>query len=323
MHRGNVPIGNVPIGNVKTALNRKHWMSLITSRTKDDTNMLNAKLAVVGGDAKTAEINLNLPTIIGRGREVGLSLPHPLVSRQHCELFEREGRLVVRDLKSLNGTYLDNRRIDRTEVIKPDQLLTIGNVTFRAIYRVGDQVETETAARSPAETVFESSGASVIDIDEVAAADADSQIDGDQPDSIHSRPTQPGKPQQHDPAAVHPDAAAVDAQDGDDLAHGDHDAISDHHAPATAGPQHSVCAAMIDAGAAASPVDATLSELHGQLPQPGPLASNIHDVTARQNDPASSSAGDSFAGIEADDPEAQQVNPEESALGSFIRKLPR
>lgn len=94
---------------------------------------MKAKLVVVGGDAKATEVNLKLPTIIGRGREAPLTLPHPLVSRQHCEIFEQNGQLVVRDLGSLNGTFINNERI--TEAVLPNgELLTIGTVTFRAVY---------------------------------------------------------------------------------------------------------------------------------------------------------------------------------------------
>lgn len=94
---------------------------------------MKAKLVVVGGEAKAAEVNLKLPTIIGRGREAPLTLPHPLVSRQHCEIFEQNGQLVVRDLGSLNGTFINNERI--TEAVLPNgELLTIGTVTFRAVY---------------------------------------------------------------------------------------------------------------------------------------------------------------------------------------------
>ena len=96
---------------------------------------MNAKLVVVGGDTKTTEVNLRLPTTIGRGREVELTLPHPLVSRKHCQIFERDGRLFVRDLGSLNGTFLNNQRLDGEGALDPDQLLTLGNVTFRAVYQ--------------------------------------------------------------------------------------------------------------------------------------------------------------------------------------------
>ncbi len=101
---------------------------------------MKVKLLVVGGEAKAAEINLRLPTIIGRGREASLALPHPLVSRKHCEIYEVEGELRVRDLRSLNGTYVANQRItDAT--LPPGELLTIGTVTFRAVY--GTEVDVD------------------------------------------------------------------------------------------------------------------------------------------------------------------------------------
>ncbi len=97
--------------------------------------MLEAKLVVVGGEAKQTEVRLKvLPTIIGRAREATLTLPHPLVSRKHCEILEENGRLYVKDLGSLNGTYVNNERIDGQQQLAPDQLLTLGNVTFRAVY---------------------------------------------------------------------------------------------------------------------------------------------------------------------------------------------
>ena len=95
---------------------------------------LNVKLVVVGGDAKTTELSLKLPSIIGRGRGMAVVLPHPLVSRQHCELYESGGQLMVRDLGSLNGTFVNNERITDS-LLGPDELLTIGTVTFRAVYK--------------------------------------------------------------------------------------------------------------------------------------------------------------------------------------------
>ncbi len=103
--------------------------------------MLKAKLVVVGGDAKPKEVDLRLPTVIGRGRDVTLTLPHPLVSRRHTELFEKDGYLYVKDLGSLNGTYVNNRKIEAEHRLAPNQLLTLGNVTFRALYDVvGDSM---------------------------------------------------------------------------------------------------------------------------------------------------------------------------------------
>jgi predicted component of type VI protein secretion system len=100
---------------------------------------LNAKLVVVGGDVKTEEIKLRLPSTIGRGKGTTIMLAHPLVSRQHCELYESDGQLMVRDLGSLNGTFVNNQKISEAP-LPPGELLTIGTVTFRAVYELEGDV---------------------------------------------------------------------------------------------------------------------------------------------------------------------------------------
>jgi pSer/pThr/pTyr-binding forkhead associated (FHA) protein len=107
---------------------------------------LNVKLVVVGGDVKTTELSLRLPATIGRGRGQSVVLPHPLVSRQHCELFEADGQLMVRDLGSLNGTFVNNQKVDEAP-LPPGELLTVGTVTFRAVY------ETEEVPAGSADTL--------------------------------------------------------------------------------------------------------------------------------------------------------------------------
>ena len=98
--------------------------------------MINAKLIVIGGAEETEVTLKKLPATIGRSREATITLPHGLVSRQHCEIFEEQGILYVRDLNSLNGTYLNNEKIAGSRPLLPNQLLTLGAVTFRAKYDV-------------------------------------------------------------------------------------------------------------------------------------------------------------------------------------------
>jgi hypothetical protein len=86
---------------------------------------MDAKLVVVGSQITPKEIKLRLPVIIGRGRQATLVLPHPLVSRRHCEIVEHEGFLLVRDLGSLNGTFVDQNRIQQ-EILPPGDFLPWG-----------------------------------------------------------------------------------------------------------------------------------------------------------------------------------------------------
>ena len=96
--------------------------------------MLGVKLVIVGGGAEGDEFFPTLPAILGRAREATLPLPHPLVSRHHCELMEKNGQVFVRDLGSTNGTFVGSERVDSETVIEHGALLTIGTVTFRAFY---------------------------------------------------------------------------------------------------------------------------------------------------------------------------------------------
>jgi pSer/pThr/pTyr-binding forkhead associated (FHA) protein len=100
--------------------------------------VVEAKLVVVSGETQARQYDLQLPTVIGRSRTTDLRLGHPLVSRQHCEIFESNGMLMVRDLGSLNGTFIGETRIaEGATPVKPGDLLSIGPVTFRAVYRAG------------------------------------------------------------------------------------------------------------------------------------------------------------------------------------------
>jgi predicted component of type VI protein secretion system len=95
---------------------------------------MEAKLLVVAGDADRTDVDLKLPTVIGRSREADITIAHPLVSRRHCEITEGdEGQLEVRDLGSLNGTFVGQNRVEKS-ALPPGALLTVGAITFRAAY---------------------------------------------------------------------------------------------------------------------------------------------------------------------------------------------
>lgn len=94
---------------------------------------MEARLVVVGGKANRSEVKLKLPAMLGRGRDVDVTVAHATVSRHHCLIYELDGALVVRDNGSLNGTMVDGRRI-KEAVLRPGQSLSIGPLTFRAEY---------------------------------------------------------------------------------------------------------------------------------------------------------------------------------------------
>ncbi|MDY0168525.1 MAG: FHA domain-containing protein [Thermoguttaceae bacterium] len=90
-------------------------------------------LTVIRGKVNRGEIAFHPPAVLGRSREADLTIAHPMVSRQHCELYEVDGLLMVRDLGSLNGTVVLNRRIVESP-LRPDDCFGVGPLMFRVQY---------------------------------------------------------------------------------------------------------------------------------------------------------------------------------------------
>lgn len=94
---------------------------------------MRVKLVLMGDQGQRTVYRLKkVPTIIGRGRDADLTLAHPLASRHHCELYEVDGTLCVRDLGSLNGTFVGDFRITEA-ALKSGDLLTIGSAKFEVL----------------------------------------------------------------------------------------------------------------------------------------------------------------------------------------------
>ncbi|MFM8625617.1 MAG: FHA domain-containing protein [Actinomycetota bacterium] len=70
-------------------------------------------------------------TSIGRSAESDIVLDDITVSRHHSEIVRVDGRHVVRDRGSLNGTYLNQVRVDAAELSQGDEV-QIGK--FRLVF---------------------------------------------------------------------------------------------------------------------------------------------------------------------------------------------
>jgi len=75
----------------------------------------------------------DLPAVIGRSADAEVRLNDPTVSRCHCEIEEMEGVLVVRDLGSKNGTYINGCRITEA-LLMPGDKLSMGETRFLVCY---------------------------------------------------------------------------------------------------------------------------------------------------------------------------------------------
>lgn len=91
---------------------------------------MKASLVLVQTDLSQREIALNKPRIvIGRDTSCQIRVPVSAVSRQHCEVVADGARVLIRDLKSSNGTFVNRQRVTESELHAGD-IVSIGPAVF-------------------------------------------------------------------------------------------------------------------------------------------------------------------------------------------------
>ena len=91
---------------------------------------MEVKLVFIKKDQTTQSFLLpSAVTFIGRRQDCDLSVPLSMVSRRHCEIYNEFGKVMVRDLKSRNGTFVNNDSIDEAQ-IKAGDTLRVGPIHF-------------------------------------------------------------------------------------------------------------------------------------------------------------------------------------------------
>ena len=108
---------------------------------------MKVKLKVLGGSHDGKEIAIGSEKfLVGRSESCQLRPKSESVSRKHCILVMRDSRMLIQDLKSRNGTYVNDKRLpgDKAKVLKPGDILRIGKLKFEVIIEHGLQ-----AAKKP------------------------------------------------------------------------------------------------------------------------------------------------------------------------------
>ncbi len=106
------------------------------------------RLVVLAGAKQGTRIPLKKDKfIIGRAKECTLRAGSEAISRRHCAIVRREAGWSVRDLKSRNGTYLNDERIEQEALLKPGDELKVGPLKFRV--ESADAASSAEAAEAP------------------------------------------------------------------------------------------------------------------------------------------------------------------------------
>src|SRR5512142_3406962 len=69
-------------------------------------------------------------TTVGRLPDNAFSIPEASVSSHHAELHLRGPEVLVKDLNSTNGTFINGERVNEA-TLKPGQILRLGMVEMR------------------------------------------------------------------------------------------------------------------------------------------------------------------------------------------------
>ncbi|CAN5846349.1 hypothetical protein BH23PLA1_BH23PLA1_01160 [soil metagenome] len=141
---------------------------------------MKVQLIVVQGKPEGKVIPLEMPRFrIGRGEDCQLRPNNEQVSRRHTEIVVEESRVIVRDLGSRNGTFLNHKQLgvqDGDHVLKNGDLIQVGPLTFA--------VSIQGAPASQASRTPKTSS-----LDEASGADIDAWLVGDPDKPAPERPS--------------------------------------------------------------------------------------------------------------------------------------
>ncbi len=80
---------------------------------------------------------------VGRKEGADILIQDPATSGRHCRLSVIVGQLVVEDLGSSNGTFVDEESVEEPQVVAVGSMVQVGNSLFKHEYRNKSEVEEE------------------------------------------------------------------------------------------------------------------------------------------------------------------------------------
>jgi predicted component of type VI protein secretion system len=95
---------------------------------------MQVRLKILQGSHAGKEIKIPVPKcVIGRGEDCHLRPQSEAVSRRHCVIITTDNEVVVRDLNSRNGTFVNDERVGEEAVLLHGDILRVGPLQFEMI----------------------------------------------------------------------------------------------------------------------------------------------------------------------------------------------
>jgi hypothetical protein len=74
--------------------------------------------------------DLDEDIVLGRGDRAEIRLEDPFASSRHARIFQQGGTLVIEDMGSTNGTYLNEELLETPRPLHPEDRVRIGDSEF-------------------------------------------------------------------------------------------------------------------------------------------------------------------------------------------------
>jgi two-component system cell cycle response regulator len=118
---------------------RNKTVVTVISRISDRPAGKEACLVVIYGLDLGRKYNVDRPSIVvGRSSKADIQIDQESVSRNHCKLINTGKSIMLRDLGSTNGTYVNDELVDEY-VLRDGDLIKIGRCIFK--FLSGDNIE--------------------------------------------------------------------------------------------------------------------------------------------------------------------------------------
>jgi two-component system cell cycle response regulator len=118
---------------------RNKTVVTVISRISDRPIGKEACLVVIYGLDLGKKFNLDRPSlIIGRSSKADIQIDQEAVSRNHCKLINTGKTIMLRDLGSTNGTYINDELVDEY-VLRDGDFIKVGRCIFK--FLTGSNIE--------------------------------------------------------------------------------------------------------------------------------------------------------------------------------------
>ncbi|GAB6168496.1 FHA domain-containing protein [Clostridium carnis] len=108
-------------GRKKQSATKKNY-GIEVIKAGENSNIQNGTLLLLRG-----------PLTIGRGEDNAVRLTDQYTSSNHAKLLIKNNEIIIQDLNSTNGVYVNDEKIEEQAKLRPNDKIRIGSAVFKVI----------------------------------------------------------------------------------------------------------------------------------------------------------------------------------------------